>query len=141
MRIKTENDLHFSKFTKNMIAPCGANCSICMGYLSYTRKTPCAGCLPRNKMCAFLKKRCDLLRDKKVRFCFECAEFPCRELKVIDNRYRTRYNYSFIDNLEAIKRSGVKKFLQDQEKKFRCKNCGGIICVHDRKCYGCEVRA
>ena len=93
--MKNEKKRRFAKFTKDLIAPCGANCSICMGYLSYTRKTPCTGCLPRNKMCAFLKKRCDLLRDKKVRFCFECAEFPCRELKVLDQRYCTRYNYRF----------------------------------------------
>ena len=122
-----------------MIAPCGMNCTICKGYLSDTRITPCIGCRPRPRNCAFLKKRCDLLRKEKVRFCFECPKFPCRELKIIDKRYRTRYNYSFIENLEAIKKSGIKKFLRDEEKRFRCPNCGGVICVHDRKCYGCEV--
>ena len=77
------------------------------------------------------------MRTSQIRFCFECADFPCRRLKTIDNRYRTRYSYSFIENLQEIKKSGIEEFLRRQEKRFKCPDCGGVISVHDGKCYDC----
>jgi hypothetical protein len=75
---------------KELIAPCGMNCAICSGYLAYKNNLPkvrgkishCKGCRPRNKQCAFLKKRCEdnlkLLRGE-IDFCFECDFFPVRD--------------------------------------------------------------
>jgi hypothetical protein len=34
----------------------------------------------------------------------------------------------------------VEKFLKQQEEKYRCPKCGGVICVHDNKCYSCETK-
>jgi uncharacterized OB-fold protein len=44
---------------------------------------------------------------------------------------------SMIDNLNFIKENGMEKFLNSQEEKYRCDQCGAVICVHTDKCYEC----
>jgi len=130
------------KFTEDLIAPCGMNCRICIGYFGYSmsgdkRKMRCIGCKPRDKSCAFLKKFCKKLSKKEINYCFECLDFPCKHLEKIDKGYRQRYNMSMIENLEYIREKGIDKFLKKQEKKYQCLKCGGVICVHNGKCYSC----
>jgi len=137
-----------------MIAPCGINCAICVAYFGFTksgakRKHTCSGCRSRNKeggekllqreKCAFLKKHCELLANDKVRFCFECTEYPCAHLRKLDDRYRKNYNMSMIENLNFIRDRGMKKFLHAQSKKYQCPSCGGTICVHTNRCYNCSI--
>lgn len=101
----------------------------------------CKGCRPRNKQCAFLKKRCNLLKNKKIEFCFECQDFPCKNLLKLDERYKKRgWDVSFSGNNRRIKEVGLVKFIEEQEKKFQCPKCGGTISVHDNKCYDCQVK-
>ena len=132
------------RLNKNLIAPCGMNCGICKWYLSYSRGIPkkkgrvthCSGCLPRNKNC-FLKRGCGKMRKNEIKFCFECGDMPCENLDRLDRRYRTRYNMSMVANLKELKTKGMNKFLAAQRKRYRCPKCGGVICVHDGKCYDC----
>jgi len=130
------------RYTEDLIAPCGMNCRICLGYFGYTtsgkkRKMKCIGCKPRDKSCAFLKKYCKKLSKKEVDYCYECPDFPCTHLKKIDKLYRERYNMSMIENLEYIRDKGIDNFLNQQEKKYKCPECGGVICVHNGICYSC----
>jgi hypothetical protein len=134
------------EFKPELVAPCGMDCNVCSGYLAYSRKLPkkrgkifhCIGCRPRSKLCAFLKGRCLKLRKGKIEFCFECENIPCKALKHIDERYKTKYGMSFLENLQTIKKQGTKKFLLLEQKKWRCHKCNGTICVHNGKCYDCE---
>ncbi len=134
-------------FAPELIAPCGMNCGICSGYLAYSKKLPkqrgkiihCTGCRPRNKRCAFIKGHCQKLRENQIHFCFECDEFPCRNLRRIDERYRRNYKMSMIENLSEIKQSGIESFLYRQQEKYQCPRCGGVICVHNGKCYDCDT--
>jgi hypothetical protein len=134
------------EFDRNLIAPCGMNCGICSAYLAYSRNIPrkrgkiihCIGCRPRNKQCAFLKGYCTRLNNGEVQFCFECNDFPCYRLSRLDQRYKEKYGMSMIENLNEIKNSGIDKFLKDQREKYRCPECGGVICIHNKKCYDCE---
>ena len=70
-------------------------------------------------------------------YCFECEDFPCEILEKLDKGYRERFKMSTVDNLNFIKKNGIGKFLKSQEEKYRCDECGDIICVHNRKCYTC----
>lgn len=129
-------------FSAEMIAPCGMNCKICLGYFGYTatgkkRKMKCTGCKPTVKTCAHLKKYCKNKTIFEIDYCYECSDFPCEQLKKLDKKYRLRYSMSMIENLEYIRDKGINKFLRKQEKKYKCPECGGVICVHDRKCYSC----
>jgi hypothetical protein len=130
-----------------LIAPCGMNCGICSGYLAmkYDVKSQglkmgsCSGCRPRGKNCGFLIQRCELLGNNQVQYCYECSDFPCLRLKSIDKRYRERYHMSMIENLTYLKEYGMKKFLEREEEKWRCPDCGGTICCHNGICFSCGV--
>jgi hypothetical protein len=130
-----------------LIAPCGMNCGVCSNYLAMKYdlkktgviKSYCAGCRPRGKNCAFMKKSCGLLGEGRVQYCFECETFPCARLKRLDKRYRTKYHLSMIENLTFIRDASMKKFLEKEEKKWKCPQCGGVICCHNGLCYSCEI--
>ena len=133
--------------SSDLVAPCGMNCALCASYLAFVNdvkskgaKMPyCAGCRPRNKQCAFLKKRCSKLLKVEVDFCFECSNFPCDPLKTIDGRYKSRYRMSTIDNSRFIKENGMQSFLEEQEKQWKCPNCGEMICCHNGICFNCGL--
>lgn len=136
-----------------LVTPCGMNCAICIGYFGYTmsgakRKHSCLGCRSSNvegdakflqrKNCAFLKKHCELLANEEVELCFECPDYPCARLQKLDDRYRMKYNMSMIENLNFIKENGMQKFLDRQNEKYSCPDCGATICVHTNICYTCS---
>ncbi|MGZ8876274.1 MAG: DUF3795 domain-containing protein [Halobacteriota archaeon] len=130
-----------------LIAPCGMNCSVCSSYLARKYelrrqgvKMPyCAGCRPRDKKCAFLKKRCDLLINRKVRFCFECTSFPCRNLEQIDARYQKHYRTSLIENLTFIEQHSLAAFVERENAKWQCMQCRAALCCHNGICYNCSI--
>jgi hypothetical protein len=93
-----------------LIAPCGMNCGICYAHLR--EKNKCPGCrfLKSNKPVSIAKckiRNCEIINNSKVKFCFECTDFPCKNLKYLDKRYRTKYGMSEIDNLESIRNNGI----------------------------------
>ena len=130
-----------------LIAPCGMNCSVCSRYLASkydvkrkgVRMAYCVGCRPRDRKCALLKKRCDLLLNHRVRFCYECDTFPCRNLERIDARYQKDYRTSFIENLTFIKRYSLSAFMERENVKWRCPQCEGVLCCHNGVCFNCGV--
>ncbi len=136
-----------SSMKEELVAPCGMNCAVCASYLAMRNglkkkgigKTYCAGCLPRAKNCAFMKKQCKLLGEGRVRLCYECADFPCRRLRTLDKRYRTFYHMSMIENLEFIRDRGMDKFLEKELVKWRCPECGETICCHNGLCFNCGL--
>ncbi|NIM46551.1 MAG: DUF3795 domain-containing protein [Candidatus Aenigmarchaeota archaeon] len=142
-----------AKFDKNLVAPCGINCAYCLAYLNYSKSPDkndvfkfkgkyCSGCIPRDKHCGFLKQRCFNLKNKKVRFCYECAKFPCENLQKLDKRYEKKgWNNSFSGNNKRIKEVGIERFIEEQNKKFRCPKCSGPIYIQGGKCYDCGFKA
>jgi len=130
----------------DLLAPCGMDCSTCSFYLAYINGVPrkrgqifhCIGCRPRNKQCAYLRGQCELLAINKIDFCFECDRYPCERLRKFDRRYRRMYGVSPIENLEVIHTKGIVFFLKQQHKRHGCPNCGGMISVHNKKCFVCD---
>ena len=80
----------------------------------------------------------DKLATKQIENCFECIVFPCGKLETLDKRYRDKYGMSMIENLKYIQTNGVKQFLKNEQERWKCPTCGGVICVHDEKCYTCN---
>jgi hypothetical protein len=125
----------------SLIAACGMNCGICRGYLREKKK--CPGCRGSNEnksiSCVNCKiKVCNESNKNNLKFCFECDTFPCKWIKHMDKRYRTRYNMSTIENLENIKKFGVREFVKNEKIRWACPQCGGTICVHTGYCSRCE---
>lgn len=126
--------------TSELIAPCGMNCGICYAYLR--EKTKCPGCRgpDTEKLISCVRckiKNCEILQKEKLKYCFECENFPCGKVKHLDKRYRTKYGMSMIGNLENIKKEGIRKFIKNEKVKWACSSCGGIICVHKGCCFNC----
>lgn len=61
-------------------------------------------------------------------------------MKNLDKRYKAKYGMSMIENLEAIKNKGIKKFVELEKQKLACLNCGNIICVHKENCLICGTK-
>jgi len=57
----------------------------------------------------------------------------------MDARYRSNYEMSVKDNLERIDKIGVEGFVKEQDKKYRCLRCGGLISIHNKKCFTCDI--
>ena len=57
----------------------------------------------------------------------------------MDDRYRNNYKMSVKDNLEYIENMGIEKFIKEQYKINRCSKCGGLISIHNRKCFKCDA--
>ena len=130
---------------EELIAACGMNCGICAGYLAMKHdlnthgieERYCTGCrLRRGKLCAFAK-RCEHLKSKKVKYCFECGEFPCANLEPLNKRYINKYHMSMVENHNYIREYGMDEFLKKEAEKWKCPECGGIICCHNGICYSC----
>ena len=125
---------------RELIAPCGMNCSICKFH--YREKNNCPGCRADDKdklkgcrECIIVN--CDEIKKNGSEFCFTCSVIPCKKLRNLDKRYRTKYHMSMLDNLGFIKENGVKPFLEKEKQKWKCPKCGGVITCHGGTCLTC----
>jgi hypothetical protein len=124
----------------SLIAPCGINCALCYAYRR--QKNNCPGCrfltpdkLKSRNNCIIAN--CTNFAGNKKKFCFNCSIFSCKKLKQLDKRYRTRYGLSVLENLQAIKSGGIRKFVKSERNKWACINCGSLICMHKKDCLAC----
>ncbi len=127
-----------------LLAPCGMNCELCLGY--QREKNKCSGCWSDSNHkpyhCAHCSiMNCALLAETKSKFCYECPKFPCTRLKQLDKRYRTKYRMSMVENLKNIQTYGIKQFLSSEKKRWTCPVCGSTICVHLDYCPTCKQNA
>jgi hypothetical protein len=124
----------------SLIAPCGMNCGICMAYLR--EKNHCSSCrgTDTNKPNACVRCviiNCKTFQKGRAKYCFECDNMPCDRLKNLDKRYRTKYNMSMLENLEYIRKHGIRKFVKRENIRWTCTKCGGKINVHRGNCVEC----
>lgn len=129
------------KQTAGLIAPCGMNCALCLAFQRLKKR--CPGCREEDpnkshycQMCII--RNCPTIQNNLSHFCYECENMPCKRLKLLDKRYRTKYGMSMIENLIEIKEKSMEVFLTHQVEKYTCKTCGGLICVHRSRCLTCE---
>lgn len=121
-----------------MLAPCGITCAAC--YVHLKKKKPCLGCRGLDEAKPDHCRKCrikDCASNQGIDSCFECPTFPCADIKRLDKSYRQRYQVSLIENSIRIKTVGSKLHLLEEKVKWTCKECGGIISLHDRFCSEC----
>lgn len=124
-----------------LIAPCGINCALCSAYRR--EKNSCKGCLIDSgenithiKTCRI--KFCENQNKSGRKFCYKCKKFPCARIKHLDKRYSSKYHLSVIENLEYIKKKGIREFVKQQKKEWLCSKCkNDYICCHKGSCFGC----
>ena len=126
-----------NKIKQKLIAPCGMNCALCYAHLREENR--CEGCRVNSekifKYCAICKiKNCEKLQKNDWQYCSsKCDEYPCRRLKNLDKRYCAKYGMSMIENLENIERSGIRKFVETEKKRWMKED--KVYCVHHKKYY------
>ncbi len=121
-------------FRTTLIAPCGINCAVCSAFLR--EKNRCPGCASANHS---FRRHCSIAAcsEIKARYRHGCGNFPCRRLKQLDLRYRTRYHVSMLENIDAIRRLGVRVFVKSERERWTCRHCGGTIDMHHNRCSAC----
>jgi hypothetical protein len=127
-----------------LIAPCGMNCRLCWGY--NRDQNTCPGCLrtgdfasKKSKYRTTCKiKNCEQLKIVKTSYCSDrCDRFPCSRLNQLDKRYSKKYGMSMISNLTLIQEEGIRQFIRNEKGKWKCHECGELICVHKPACLHC----
>ena len=123
-----------------LIAPCGMNCRLCRAYSR--EKNTCPGCrgdvsLNPGYRVTCKMKTCDEVDHGKFKYCFACDKYPCRRLRQLDKRYRSKYGMSMIENLDEIQRLGVRQFVRNQKERWTCPECGQLLSVHKPQCLFC----
>lgn len=135
-----KENLGAKQMKEELIAPCGANCLICMAFLR--TKNHCLGCrnddTNKAKSCVECKiKNCESMKEQGTHYCFQCTNYPCKKIKHLDTRYRKNYSYSMIDSMQYLKDHGMELHLKTETAKWICVDCGGVICVHRGFCINC----
>jgi ribosomal protein S27AE len=124
-----------------IVGPCGIYCGACYAFLR--EKNACPGCrlltypIPDFRLRCKIAN-CDILNNTDSGFCYDCEKIPCKRLKQLDKRYRTKYNTGLIQNLSFIKEKGMAAFLKLEIEKRTCPDCGSIISIHRDSCTNCN---
>jgi hypothetical protein len=123
-----------------LIAPCGLNCALCLGY--QREKNKCGGCnsaTVRQGYCtSCILKLCPEKDGDTTKICGTfCSKFPCKRLRDLDKRYRTKYGESCLENIALIEEIGLEAFAERDAVKWRCPQCGELLCCHRGACVHC----
>ena len=143
----TDMEMKRARLTKSaampaaLIAPCGMNCRLCRAYVK--DKNGCPGCQGDDSSKSRSRSACRIKNCRKIvrvrtKYCFQCDSYPCDRLSHLNSRYRTKYGMSMIQNLDAIRSLGIRRFIENEKKRWSCPECGELLCVHKPQCIHCQ---
>lgn len=98
----------------------------------------CHGC--KSGTNAVYCRTCDIKKcaeSKEVEFCYQCEEYPCTLLVEFRNDEHPHHSV-VLKNQEIIKEKGVQKWLEEQEKRWTCPECGTQFAWYDTVCKKCQ---
>ncbi|MFC2002002.1 DUF3795 domain-containing protein [Chloroflexota bacterium] len=106
----------------------------CDGCHSGRLSPNCVNCPPGFRQCA---------RDNKVRWCFQCHNFPCQRLRdfrdahIIDG---ISHHAWVIEDLQYMKEYGIEQWVEEQERAGQCPQCGERLYWFVRECPDCHTQ-
>lgn len=56
--------------------------------------------------------------EKEWHYCYECLEYPCRQMKSLEKSYNTRYRASLMENSRMVQAQGMEAFMEKQKKIY-----------------------
>lgn len=117
---------------------CGA-CPIMLNTKAEIGTEQCYGCKSEQPIgyCAMcMIKAC--ARRKSYEFCYECTESSaCELLLKFVNDAQWPYQKGVLKNMEMIQCNELAKWLEAQEQRWRCTNCGTSHSWWDETCPQC----
>jgi hypothetical protein len=144
---------------RNLVGVCGIYCGACLIYRAHKDNDQklihylednglskvlirCEGCVSGDvsPTCAQCKLR-DCARKKGLTFCFECKDMPCSMIvELAEKRSKTDNLPHLIlcpDNLQLLKRNRVQEWLKQQERRWKCNECGKKMHWYSKSCADC----
>jgi hypothetical protein len=108
------------------IGVCGLDCGLCPRYYTLG-PSRCPGCAgpgfhEKRPTCSFIT--C-CVKKKNLEVCAECSDFPCAKFKSAEEYNHIKESSSYpsckkiLPNLYFIKEYGIKKFIEQQNKRIK----------------------
>ncbi|MFX1315291.1 MAG: DUF3795 domain-containing protein [Promethearchaeota archaeon] len=144
---------------KELLAPCGLYCGVCSIYIAHrdnnlkfkqvllpvykafaksVEDISCTGCLsegivfPICKSCQI--KKCT--NEKGIDGCHQCDDFPC---KFINNFPVPIAKKVILRSIPSWRELGTEKWVEEEEKRYLCPNCGNPLFRGAKRCNKCKV--
>jgi hypothetical protein len=148
----------------DLVGRCGLYCGHCSIHRAYkdSRKlqeeiAKRYGCLPEDVVCDGCQavdgycwcieskwgsncKIAKCLETKNLKYCHECLEYPqCTSFNEFAEDNLKNIGVDVRENLRKIKEEKIENWLSEQDKKWRCRNCGkpSINSVEVDRCHWC----
>jgi len=102
-----------------------------------TKDIKCSGCLSDNlfmhcKQCAIR----DCIKENGYEGCHQCDEFPCKH---IDNFTMAVGKKVILRSVPYRKKYGTEKWIEDEEARYLCPECGNNVFRGVVKCNKCKT--
>ena len=98
---------------------CGLNCGLCPRY--YTKgSSRCPGCAGEGF--SDVHPTCGILsccQRKKIEYCFECDEYPCKKYDGIDSTDSFITHRNQLTDMERAKKIGIEAYKAELDEKMR----------------------
>ncbi len=128
------------------MGPCGIYCGACPSI-----GRTCRGCgsedrdqKRRSKWGCRLRTCC--FEERGLDLCVECDEFPCgKHTSKLSSSHpedpRFGYRRETVHNLRRVQEVGVGAWLEEQDARWRCPECGGRVVFYRYTCEDCGNEA
>lgn len=150
---------------RNLVGRCGLYCGACIIYRASKDSKELQGrvaerqrCKPEEIRCGGCQtvltsgwdvkgeewgKNCKIVKclsTKGQNFCYECATYPdCEKFhEIADSCLQIGEN--LMENLVKIKADKVAEWLEEEDKKWGCRNCGKPVTMHLSECHWCGAK-
>lgn len=87
-------------------------------------KLECSGC--KGDVVAGFCVNCEMrlcAREKGIEFCYQCSNYPCREITDFRNDDAVHHSAVF-SNLAKIREMGLDAWLESEKERWACPECG-----------------
>ena len=126
----------------NAVSYCGLYCAACPS----VHRGSCFGCRSDDKTQKRKSKwGCNIrnccINGKKKEYCGCCIEYSCPTiLKLINshkNNPKMHYRHEIPNNMKNLNTMGIDKWAAEQEKLWKCPDCGELIIFYNYECVSC----
>ncbi|MFX1378620.1 MAG: DUF3795 domain-containing protein [Promethearchaeota archaeon] len=150
-----------SDVKKELLAPCGLYCGVCRIYKAYKNNdldfkknilptlneygaktiddVACTGCLSDGIVFHFCKncpiKEC--IKNKKIEGCHLCDDFPCT---IVTDWPDSLDKKIMLRSIPVRREIGSEKWVEEEEKRYKCPKCGNSLFYGAKKCYRCNIK-
>lgn len=148
-----------SQIKKELLAPCGLYCGVCSIYIAHKENNTklkeallpvyksfaksvdeisCTGCLSSGEVfpaCQFcMIKKCT--SEKNLEGCHQCDDWPCKNVKYFPMALAKKVMTRTIPTWREL---GTQKFVEQEEKRYHCPDCGTFLFRGAKTCYKCKT--